>query len=104
VLLPAENTTLRRSLEQWFDAEGFRLLVRGEFADSALLKVFGRSGAGLFAVRAVVENETQQHYNVRLLGCVDSIRERFYAISLERKLKHPAVEAITKAAREHLFA
>ena len=103
-LLPAENTALRRSLEQWFDSEGIRPLVRGEFADPGLLKVFGQNGAGVFAVRTAVEQETQRHYQVRLLGRIESIRERFYAISLERKLKHPAVLAITEAAREKLFA
>jgi LysR family transcriptional regulator, transcriptional activator of nhaA len=88
-LLPAENTSLRRSLEQWF---------------ATLLKVFAQHGAGVFAVRTAVEADTQHHYKVRLLGRVESIRERFYAISLERKLKHPAVVAITEAAREKLFA
>jgi LysR family transcriptional activator of nhaA len=99
-LLPAENTVLRRSLEQWFDTEGIQPLVRGEFADPGLLKVFGQKGAGLFAVRTAVERETQRQYGVRLVGRLGSIRERFYAISLERKLKHPAVVAITAAARE----
>jgi LysR family transcriptional activator of nhaA len=103
-LLPSENTALRRSLEQWFEAGGIRPVVRGEIADPGLLKVFGQHGAGLFAVRAAVERETQQHYQVRLVGRVESIRERFYAISVERKLKHPAVVAITAAAREKLFA
>jgi LysR family transcriptional activator of nhaA len=99
VLLPAEGTVLRRSLEQWFDTEGIRPRVCGEFADSALLKVFGRNGAGLFAARTVVETETIRQHRVRLVGRVDAIRERFYAISLEKKLKHPAVVAITEAAR-----
>jgi LysR family transcriptional activator of nhaA len=103
VLLPAENTVLRRSLEQWFQAEGIRPVVRGEFADPTLLKVFGQNGAGLFAVRSAVERETRRQFRVRLLGRVESIRERFYAISLERKLKHPAVIAITEAARGKLF-
>jgi len=103
-LLPAQQTVLRRSLEQWFEAEGIRPMVRGEFADPALLKVFGEHGAGVFAVRSAVERETQQRYNVGLLGRVESIRERFYAISLERKLKHPAIVAITETAREKLFA
>jgi LysR family transcriptional activator of nhaA len=102
-LLPAENTALRRSLEQWFDAEGIRPRVCGEIADPALLKVFGQSGAGIFAVRSAVEQETQRQYKVRLLGRITTIRERFYAISLERKLKHPAVAAITEAARQKLF-
>jgi LysR family transcriptional activator of nhaA len=103
-LMPSENTALRRSLEQWFEAGGIRPVVRGEIADPGLLKVFGRHGAGLFAVRAAVARETQHHYRVRLVGRVESIRERFYAISVERKLKHPAVVAITAAAREELFA
>jgi LysR family transcriptional activator of nhaA len=103
-LLPAENTVLRRSLEQWFDAEGIHPLVRGEFADPGLVKVFGQKGAGIFAVRTAVERETERQYGVRSVGRVESIRERFYAISLERKLKHPGVVAITAAAREKLFA
>jgi LysR family transcriptional regulator, transcriptional activator of nhaA len=103
-LLPSENTVLRRALEQWFDAEGIRPLVRGEFADSQLLKVFGQFEGGLFAVRTAVEVETRHQYNVRVLGRVESFRERFYAISLERHLKHPAVVAITAGAREKLFA
>ena len=104
ILLPAEGTVLRRSLDQWLAAQGVQPLVRGEFADPGLLKVFGQNGTGLFAVRTAVEAETERQYGVRLLGRVDSIRERFYAISVERRLKHPAVVAITAAARQHLFA
>jgi LysR family transcriptional activator of nhaA len=103
-LLPAANSVLRRSLQQWFESIDVRPFFRGEFADPALLKVFGENGAGLFAVRTAVEKETLKQYNVRLLGHVESIRERFYAISLERKLKHPAVVAITDSAREKLFS
>jgi LysR family transcriptional activator of nhaA len=102
-LLPPENAVLRRSLEQWFQAEGIRPLIRGEFSDPALLKVFGEHGAGIFAVRSAVEEETQRRYKVSILGRTEAIRERFYAISLERKLKHPAVVAITESAREKLF-
>ncbi len=90
---------LRRSLEQWFDAEGIRPLVRGEFADPALLKSFAQNGVGIFAARTVVEEATCRLYKVRLLGRVESIRERLYAISVEKRLKHPAVIAITQAAR-----
>jgi LysR family transcriptional activator of nhaA len=102
-LLPLENTVLRRSLEQWFEAEGIRPMVRGEFADPAMLKAFGEHGVGIFAIRTAVEEETRQRYKVSVLGRIDSICERFYAISLERKLKHPAVVAISSAAREKLF-
>ena len=103
-LLPAEGTVLRRSLDQWFEAQGVWPRVRGEFADPGVLKVFGQNGTGLFAVRTAVEAETERQYGVRLLGRVESIRERFYAISVERRLNHPAVVAIIAAARERLFA
>jgi LysR family transcriptional activator of nhaA len=102
-LLPAENTMLRRSLNQWFDTEGIRPLVRGVFDDPALLKEFGREGIGVFAVRSAVEAETKKQFQVRAVGRIDSIRERFYTFSVERKLKHPAVVAITEAARKELF-
>jgi LysR family transcriptional activator of nhaA len=103
-LLPPRNAVLRQSLDQWFDAQGIQPHVRGEFADPALLKVFGQNGAGIFPVRTAVERETLRQYQVQLLGRVESIRERFYVISLERKLKHPAVIAITETARGKLFA
>ena len=102
-LLPGENSALRRSLDQWFEAEGIQPLVRGEFADNALLKVFGSTGVGIFAIPSVVEKEVQREYRVRLVGRVQSIRERFYAISVEKKIRHPAVIAITEAARQKLF-
>jgi LysR family transcriptional regulator, transcriptional activator of nhaA len=103
-LLPPQNAVLRRSLDQWFATEGIRPEVRGEFTDPALLKVFGEKGVGIFAVRTAVERETLRQYNVKLLGRIETLRERFYAISLERQLKHPAVVAITEAARGKLFA
>lgn len=102
-LLPGEQTALRRSLEQWFDRERIRPSIRGEFGDPALLKTFGQHGLGLFAIRTVLERETRRLYRVKLVGRVESIRERFYAISVERKLKHPAVLAISEAAREKLL-
>jgi LysR family transcriptional regulator, transcriptional activator of nhaA len=76
-LLPGENAVLRRSLEQWFDAQGIHPVIRGEFADPTLLKVFGERGAGLFAVRTAVERETRQQFKVVRLAKVEAIRERF---------------------------
>jgi LysR family transcriptional activator of nhaA len=102
-LLPTDNTTLRRSLDQWFDAEGIRPLVVGEFEDSALLQVFGQTGAGLFAAPSVIEVEVRRQYRVQVIGRLEAVRERFYAISVERKLKHLAVVAISEAARQKLF-
>jgi LysR family transcriptional activator of nhaA len=102
-LLPAGNTSLRRSLEFWFDSESIRPLVVGEFDDDALLTVFGQAGAGLFAAPDVVEKEVRRQYGVRVVGRMEPVRERFYAISMERKVQHPAVVAIARAARQKLF-
>lgn len=102
-LMPTGNTSLRRSLDFWFDSEDIRPSIVGEFDDSALLKVFGQAGTGLFAAHDVIEKEVRRQYGVRIIGRLESVRERFYAISVERKVKHPAVVAIADAAREKLF-
>ncbi len=99
-LLPTENTVLRRSLEHWFDSQGIQPAVMGEFEDSALLKAFGQAGCGMFAVPTLIESEVKRQYRVHLIGRIPSIRERFYAISMERKIKHPAVKLISEAAHQ----
>ena len=99
-LLPPEGTALRRSLEQWMDAEGIRPRVVGEIGDSALLKTFGQAGIGMFAGPSVIEREIRRQYRVETVGHVPEVRERFYAVSVERRLKHPAVVAISQAARQ----
>jgi LysR family transcriptional activator of nhaA len=104
VLLPTENTALRRSLEFWFAEHGLRPRIVGEFEDSALLKVFGQSGHGLFPAAAVIADEVIRQYQVREVGQLGGVRERFYAISTERRLKEPAVLAIMATARSQLFA
>ncbi len=103
MLLPTQNTSLRRALEQWFDATGVRPMVVHEFEDSAVLKVFGQHGEGLFAAPSAIEAEICRQYAVRVAGRIEEIRERFYAISVERRLKHPAVVKICTAARQTLF-
>lgn len=103
VLLPLENLTLRRSLNQWFDKHAIKPKVIAEFEDSALLKVFGSDGTGLFPAPTVAEKEVISQHGVQVLGRIPDVRERFYAISAERRLKHPAVVAICEAAR-HDFA
>ncbi len=103
MLLPTENTVLRRALDQWFDSKGIVPNIRAEFEDSALLKVFGQEGMGVFVVPSAVEEEVRTQFGVHRVGQTDEIRERFYAISAERKLKHPAVLAISKSARHSLF-
>ena len=104
ILLPAEGTTLRGTLEQWFDSLEIRPMVVGEFEDSALLKVFGQAGVGVFAVPSVIQDEVGRQYGVEPIGVAEGIVERFYAISLERKVRHPAVAAVCIAAKSILFA
>jgi LysR family transcriptional activator of nhaA len=103
LLLPTTNTMLRRALDRWFGDRSVRPLTVAEIEDSAVLKVFGQEGAGLFAVPTVVEARVQDQYGVELVGREDSVRERFFGISAERRIKHPAVVAITEAARQRLF-
>lgn len=102
-IIPTANTALRRALEHWFDSEDIRPSVSGEFEDSALLKVFGQAGVGLFCSPTVIEKEVQRQYSVKVVGRLESVRERFYAISVEKKVKHPAVLAIADEARQKLF-
>lgn len=103
MLLPSEGSSLRRSLQQWFDAEGIRPRIVGEFDDSALMKVFGQSGAGIFPVHAAIARDVARQFRVRRVGSLEGVRERFYAITAERRLRHPAVVAIQEQARRRIF-
>jgi LysR family transcriptional activator of nhaA len=103
-LLPMANSSTRRALEQWFDLQGVRPVIVGEFQDTALLSVFGQAGAGIFAAPAAIETEVRRYYQVARIGLLDSVVEQYYAISAERKIKHPAVVAISETARQKLFA
>ncbi len=103
VLLPTDNTALRRSLDDWFESEGVRPRVVSEFEDSALLMAFGQAGMGLFPAPSAIERQVRSQYGVVVVGRLDAVCERFYAISGERRLKHPAVVAISEAARQRVF-
>jgi len=102
VLLPSDHTQLRRSLNSWFDSRRIHPIVVGEFDDSALMFWFGHGGAGVFPGPSVMESDIQHDLRVRLVGRAKDIREQFYAITMEEKLKHPAVVAICQAARKAL--
>jgi LysR family transcriptional activator of nhaA len=102
-LMPLPATALRRSLDQWFEAQGIKPRVVGEFQDSALLETFGQAGLGLFAAPSAVLKEIKRRHGIHVLGRINTLRERYYAISGERRLKHPAVIAISNAAKELLF-
>jgi LysR family transcriptional activator of nhaA len=102
-LLPSGDSGLRLSLEEWFRRQGFRPRAVGTFEDSALIDAFGRAGAGLLAVPSAIEAEVLAQYRLRLVGRLDAVRQRFYAITVERKLRNPAALAISERARA-LFA
>lgn len=102
-LLPTGNTTLRRALDRWFEERAVRPVTVAEVEDSAVIKVFGQEGAGLIAIPTVIEAEVCHQYAVEPVGRIEEIRERFYAVSAERRIVHPAVAAITEAARSRLF-
>ncbi len=103
-LLPMERSALRRDLEHWFSIHNIHPRVVGEFQDNALLNVFGHSGAGIFAAPTAIEDEVKRYVRVVAVGTLDSITEEFYAVSAERKIKHPAVATITESARNELFS
>ncbi len=104
ILLPTANTELRRAMDRWYDERGFVPRIVGEFDDSALIKEFGQAGAGVFPIPSAVLNEVKQQYRVQLVGQLEDIKLQFYAITLERKMTHPAVVAISQGAKEGLLA
>jgi len=103
VLLPTTNTALRRDLDEWFEKEDVRPRVVGEFEDTALMKVFGQGAPAVFPAPAAIEQDICRFYGVRVVGRTGAVRERYYALAVERRLKHPGVLAITSAAREEVF-
>jgi len=102
-LLPSEGHALRRSLDAWFERMGLQPVIAGDFDDSALLKTFGAEGLGFFAAPAAIADEVARIHEVRRLGPMEGLKERIYAVSAERRLVHPAVLAILKAAKEEVF-
>ncbi len=104
MLLPTPGTALRRALEQWFDHLEVRPTVGGEFEDSALMKAFGQAGAAVFPAPTVIASQVCRHYGVAVVGETEVVRERYYALSAERRVTHPGVVALTAAARAELSA
>lgn len=102
-LLPAPNTALRRGIDEWCAKQQLQLRVVGEFEDTALMKVFGQAAPAVFPAPSVIEQDISRFYGVRVVGRTGGVKERYYAISVERRLKHPGVLAITTTAREDVF-
>jgi LysR family transcriptional activator of nhaA len=103
-ILPAISSTFRRSLDEWFDGQGLKPKVVAELDDAALAKVLGEAGLGVFAAPDVLEQEVRRRYQVHVVGRAPRLRQRFYAISVERRISNPAVVAICEAARQRIFA
>jgi LysR family transcriptional activator of nhaA len=101
-IAPTEGSAMRRALEHWFLEQSIRPRFVAEVDDSALMKTLGQAGYGLFAAPSVVADEIVRQFNVEEVGTLERVKERFYALSVERKLKHPAVVAICEGARELL--
>lgn len=104
MLLPTADSTLRRSLDQWLESAEVHPTVVCEFKDRALMKTFGSAGAGIFPAPTAIEKEVRENYRVSVVGRLEQVSERFYAISVERRLKHPAVVMICETASNKLFA
>jgi LysR family transcriptional regulator, transcriptional activator of nhaA len=94
VLLPTPSASVRGRLDQWFEREGVRPRVLGEFEDSALLKTFGASGLGVFPAVALVHDDLVARYGVRRIGACEGVEEHFFAIGTEKKVRHPLVERL----------
>jgi len=102
-LMPGEDAAVRPKLLRWFEKEKIRPQIAGEFDDGALLNAFGEAGTGIFAAPSAVAAQLKQQLGVVQIGQTEQITEQFYAISVERRLTHPAVLAIQSAARESLI-
>jgi LysR family transcriptional activator of nhaA len=103
-VLPPEGAPLRKRLDTWFVQRGIRPIVKAEVEDAGLLRVFGSAGRGVFAVRAALKAEMEDLQDVRLVGACDGLRESYYAVSNERRIRHRGVAAIIEGARAGLQA
>jgi LysR family transcriptional activator of nhaA len=101
-LLPTENTALRGSLERWFTDNGLRPRIVAEIEDGALIKDLAEDGTGFCAVPSVVAAEVKRRHRMHEIGATEDCRETVVAISAERRLTHPAVQAVTTASRDRL--
>lgn len=102
LLLPSEINLVQGRLLEWLHSQHIHPRIVGEFDDSALMKAFGQAGAGVFVAPSAIASEITQQYGVHIVGSTETVREQFYAITVERRISHPAVAAITETARAWL--
>ncbi len=103
MLLPTEQYAIRQQFDRWLNELQIYPMIRGQFDDSALMKSFGQAAMGIFFMPSIIQQEVCRNFGVRVIGHTDEIKQKFYAISAERKVKHPAVSAICDTARDALF-
>ena len=104
LLLPAEESAVGQRLRAWLRSQSLHPRVVAECDDSALAKMLGQRGLGLFVGPTVLEAEIEQQYGVRAIGRVPEVEEEFFVITVERRITHPCVVAITQVARRELFS
>lgn len=102
LLIPSETNLVQAKLLDWLDSQRIYPRIVGEFDDSALMKVFGQAGTGIFITPTPIATEVAKQYGLRIIGGTEEVREQYYAISVERRISHPAVTAVTESAREWL--
>ena len=103
-ILPASKTSLRRALNAWFEQRGVQVHEVADVDDRALMLVFAEKGMGLLAAPTVLAAELRQRHGLVPLGALDGVKERFYAVTLERRIKHPVIDVLSRRARERLGA
>jgi LysR family transcriptional activator of nhaA len=103
VLLPGTESAVRRKLDHWLASHAISPRIVGEFDDGAMTMAFGREGRGVLFAPTVLERQLQAEHNLKMVGQIKSIVEEFFAISIERRISHPAVAMIMDAARSDLF-
>lgn len=103
VLLPTDHTAVRRSLDIWLEDREIFPEIIAEFEDSGLMKVFGQHGEGIFPVPTAIEATIKSQFGVLLVGRIPEVRDKFYAISAEKRVQHEATQMVIKQAKNELF-
>ena len=104
ILLPSTDNQLRSAIDQWLDKHRIRPRLIAEFDDSALMKAFGQKAAGIFVAPSAIKAEVERQYKVTAIGRVDEVKERFYAITAERRVADPVIATVVETARTLLLA
>jgi LysR family transcriptional activator of nhaA len=99
LLMPSDESEIRSLLDEWFQKINVRPLILGEFSDTALLQIFGDSGDGMFPAPTVLERQLKEQFGVQLIGEVPQVKQRYYLITAEKQVRHPAIIAIIEGAR-----